>query len=239
MNEYDYITNAFTQTEDNVNLEVNNLNVGCITSTNNNFSVDSEGNITARSINTEQDIESLETIRNFIYPIGSMCVTDTNTSPETLVGGTWTRIAKEFSSLMDGADEISEWFTVSDASKVSVNSINFVRNGTTLHIRLSATLNKALDDTNVEVGTFNLAKLGITRFPLTRYAQQAGTDSGNGIALYNLTYPGVLTITDVIPKTDNGTIASGITLYFDIMTNFNQGYMLDSFCNKFYWKRTA
>lgn len=239
MNEYDYITGAFTQTEENVNLEVDNLNVGCITSKNNSFSIDSEGNITAKSINTEQNIESLETIRDFIYPVGSVYVTNSNVDPSTLVGGTWTYIAKEFSSLMDSADVIEEWFTVSDATKVSVNSLNFVRNGTTLHIRLSATLKTDLSDTNIEVGTFNVAKLGITRFPLTRYAQQAATDSGNGIALYNLTYPGVLTLTDVVPKTDEGTIASGTVLYFDIITNFNQGYMLDSFCNKFYWKRTA
>ena len=37
MNEYDYITNAFTKKGENTNLEINNLNVSCITSKNNKF----------------------------------------------------------------------------------------------------------------------------------------------------------------------------------------------------------
>ena len=43
-NEYDYIVNAFTKEEDQTNLEVNQLTVGCITSKNNHFELDQNGN---------------------------------------------------------------------------------------------------------------------------------------------------------------------------------------------------
>ena len=53
MNEYDYITNAFTKKGENTNLEINNLNVSCITSKNNKFELDSEGNLTVKTLNVE------------------------------------------------------------------------------------------------------------------------------------------------------------------------------------------
>lgn len=92
----DYIVNAFTKTEDNINLEVDNLNVGCITSKNNNFNLDSDGNLTVKSINTQQELMSQETIRNFIYPIGSVYMNVNDTSPATLFGGTWVQLPDRF-----------------------------------------------------------------------------------------------------------------------------------------------
>ena len=50
MNNYDYIIQAFTRDGNNTNLEVNNLDVGCITSLNNNFELDSNGNLTVNTI---------------------------------------------------------------------------------------------------------------------------------------------------------------------------------------------
>ena len=52
--DYDYIIDAFTKQGNNVNLEVDNLNVGCITSKNNTFDLDSAGNLTVNSITTQQ-----------------------------------------------------------------------------------------------------------------------------------------------------------------------------------------
>lgn len=89
MNEYDYIIDAFTRDGNNTNLEVDNLTVGCISSANNNFSLDSSGNLTVNSITTQSgptiDFDS-------IYPIGSIYLTVGSVSPATLFGGTWERI---------------------------------------------------------------------------------------------------------------------------------------------------
>ena len=89
MNEYDYIIDAFTRDGNNTNLEVDNLTVGCITSANNNFSLDSSGNLTVNSITTQSG-SGLDF--NSIYPVGSIYLTVGSTSPATLFGGTWERI---------------------------------------------------------------------------------------------------------------------------------------------------
>ena len=44
MNEELYFKDAFTEVDGSINLEVNNLKANCITSNNNSFSLDSQGN---------------------------------------------------------------------------------------------------------------------------------------------------------------------------------------------------
>lgn len=96
MNNYDYIVDSFTQDETNINLEVDNLNVGCITSKNNNFNLDSEGNLTVKSITAQQGILSQEIIKNFIYPVGSIYMNINDTNPASLFGGTWEQLQDRF-----------------------------------------------------------------------------------------------------------------------------------------------
>lgn len=89
MNEYDYIIDAFTRDGNNTNLEVDNLTVGCISSANNNFNLDSSGNLTVNSITTQSGgTPSFD----LIYPVGSIYLTVGSTSPASLFGGTWERI---------------------------------------------------------------------------------------------------------------------------------------------------
>ena len=87
--ELDYIKDSFTKTEDNVNLEVNNLNVSCITSKSNNFNLDSEGNLTVKSINVNEGALSNLSIVNLIYPIGSIYISINATNPSNVFGGVW------------------------------------------------------------------------------------------------------------------------------------------------------
>lgn len=88
----EYIKNAFTKTEDNTNLEVDNLNVTCITSKNNNFDLDSDGNLTVKSINVVNN----NTILNLIYPVGSIYMSVSNVNPTDLFGGSWEQIKDRF-----------------------------------------------------------------------------------------------------------------------------------------------
>ncbi len=90
-----YFKDAFTKTGDQFNLEVNSAKVDCISSKNNKFSLDEEGNLTVKSITTEKDnsenLDMTEILKK-VYPIGSLYMSISSTSPATLFGGTWERI---------------------------------------------------------------------------------------------------------------------------------------------------
>ena len=96
MNEYDYITNAFTKKGENTNLEINNLNVSCITSKNNKFELDSEGNLTVKTLNVESI--STSALLNAMYPIGSIYMSVNETDPSTIFGGQWEQVKNKLLS---------------------------------------------------------------------------------------------------------------------------------------------
>lgn len=86
-----YFKDCFTKTEDKMNLEVNNLKVDCITSNNNKFSLDKNGNLTVNSITSSnyEEILNTATVCNLIYPVGSLYLSVNAVNPSTLFGGTW------------------------------------------------------------------------------------------------------------------------------------------------------
>ena len=87
-----YFKDAFTKMGDELNLEVDNLNVKCITSKNNKFSLDSDGNLIVNSITTNSDNISgsinQDEICNFIYPVGSIYMSVNNITYFVLINTT-------------------------------------------------------------------------------------------------------------------------------------------------------
>ncbi len=94
MNEYDYIIDAFTKEGENTNLQVNNLDVDCITSKNKKFELDSNGNLTVQSINANSFASPA--LLNAMYPIGSIYMSINETNPSTIFGGQWEQIKDKF-----------------------------------------------------------------------------------------------------------------------------------------------
>jgi len=89
-----YFKDAFTKTEDKLNLEVDNANIKCLTSKDNKFSLDSDGNLivnnlTANSINVQN-------ILDMIYPVGCFYISENNANPSTLFGGVWEQVKDTF-----------------------------------------------------------------------------------------------------------------------------------------------
>lgn len=113
-----YFKDAFTKTEDKLNLEVNNASVDCIISNNNKFSLDSEGNLIVNSITTAQGSQGPssdnETICNLIYPVGSIYMSVNSTDPTTLFGGTWEQLKDRF--LLGAGDSYGNGATGGEAS---------------------------------------------------------------------------------------------------------------------------
>lgn len=89
-----YFKDAFTKVDDNINANLNNLSIDCLSSNNNKFNLDSDGNLIVNSLTTS--ISSSNTNFDEIYPIGSIYMNVNNTNPATLFGGTWEQIKDKF-----------------------------------------------------------------------------------------------------------------------------------------------
>ncbi len=89
-----YFKDAFNKTKNNLNLEIDNLNIDSLTSKNNKFNLDSDGNLTVNSITT-LEVNS-ENILDNVYPIGSIYMSVNSTNPSLLFGGTWEQIKDRF-----------------------------------------------------------------------------------------------------------------------------------------------
>lgn len=98
-----YFKDAFTKDYDDLNLSLNNASFDSISSNNNSFSLDEQGNLTVNSIscnsiNSVNGNNNLNTsaVCDLIYPVGSIYLSIGSTSPATLFGGSWEKIKDRF-----------------------------------------------------------------------------------------------------------------------------------------------
>ncbi len=94
-NNENYFKDNFTKEDEKVNLEINKLTAECLTSKNNKFSLDSEGNLSVNSITTVEPIIT-EAVTNLLYPVGSIYMNVAEINPNLSLGGTWERIENVF-----------------------------------------------------------------------------------------------------------------------------------------------
>lgn len=171
-------------------------------------------------------------ITNALYPVGAVVCMSTNKNPSSMYGGTWTLIDKGFKAY---SAYIPSMFTA--GTNVTADTVYLSRGGNTIRIRLSIVVNASLSDTGMSLGTLNWSTVGVTGLHAGIIEQLSYRDGANGGIVYSIFHEsGEIQQVDVFDATP---LASGSTFYLDFTFVSDYTRMLDSVCDKFYWKRTA
>lgn len=179
-------------------------------------------------------------IPNFhtMYPVGSVYCSSTNTNPSALYGGTWELIDKAFSTanhiIYQGQNDTLKQFSI--LAEKSGNTVRFIIDMTTkIEVTDVTPLGRISKDT--------MSKLGLTEAPYYFLNDLKGTlavvvDSGT-IAHVQLAKSGEVTMYSVFNVDGTKTIPANKRIFFDGVVTCKPEQMIDSFCDRFYWKRTA
>ncbi len=171
------------------------------------------------------------------HPIGSVTIMTTNENPSSIFGGTWELIDKEFASKVVN---LKDAFTANTTNtNTSADLSGFIHlSGHSVNLHLSNLTPKvSISDSAIQLGTFNYDKIGVEELFEGSLVFPIFSDAGNAIIMGQLTREGVLQTIDVVPK-GTATSMSANNAYFGLEVSVLYEKMLDSFCNKFYFKRT-
>lgn len=165
-----------------------------------------------------------------VHPIGTVIITSTNTNPSSNLGGTWELIDKEFASLETSPNGFAA------SGNIDSPIACFSRSGHSIVFNLSFISTTSLSDDTVEIGTINFDELGISGL-LANVRECGWTDAGNAILMFQVNSSnGILQCLDIVGPE---TITANAYCYVTIPFEFCKSRMLDSACDKFYWKRIA
>lgn len=174
----------------------------------------------------------------FYYPIGTVIITSSNTNPSVYYGGTWELIDKEFRTFSKNytGNEISD---IATSTNSTVNQVLVQRMGHTIILRIGFETKVELNDNDVNLLVLNLTELGVVNLRFGAYFITIPVDNKDGIIIGSLESNGVVLSSDVIMKGNATVMPSGANTSFYYEREMPYSVMLDSVCDKFYWKRTG
>lgn len=185
-----------------------------------------------------------------IHPIGSVLCMSENTNPAQLYEhGTWELIDKELESRWVQIYEGQGWNNINGhlSTSSSGTSAAYLA-GHSLTIRLLISLDTPMtNDTEFEVGTINPNFIGLTELPMDKIGIPFTIDGGEIVGNASIPRTGTVKLNDGwhIVKASDGTLTFERNVSTDFSVPIHVSYtiphdkMLDSFCNKFYFKRVA
>ena len=199
--------------------------------------LDSDSDKDALSASMGKELSTMiNGLKSVLFPINSIYTTATKNNPKYYLGGTWELIDKDLSNKTFGDSSI---FTPK-GSNIKNPSVSIARKNHSFNIRLGFESGVELSDGTVVLGTLNFKKIGVSRiFSGVQYLY-AGSDAGDGYALCALDgQTGELSSLDVNCKGTATSIPTDSQFYLQFWVVVPTDYLLDSECDKFYWKRTA
>ena len=177
-----------------------------------------------------------EYIRNYLYPVGTVVCMATNTNPSTLYGGTWSLIDKQFKT-----QRITITPTLTE--KVSAATVYAYLSDHKIDLQINITPAAAITDTTVNLITIDPKACGATAFGSSSRWYTSFSDVSNVVICYVITTAGVVSIRDVLVR---GSSSANLAKPTESLSNFqiivsltSISQMVDSFCNRFYFQRTA
>ena len=170
-----------------------------------------------------------------VYPVGSCYVTSENTNPNDILGfGDWEIVDRSFTPQSVALDSLVTLNTT-NCSEISVTAY---LNGHNIYLIGSITTAVAITDSTLNMFTIKPSSVGLTSFHKeTRHVTL--TDGGNAMIYYYIGDDGVVSTRDTIVRgSETASLAKG-SRHFVASVDVPYSVMLDSFCDKFCWKRTA
>lgn len=175
------------------------------------------------------------TLLDLMHPVGSIFTTTTNTNPAALFGGEWTLVDKAFKNT---------YLTINSTHWTATNATigdysNILLNDHTIAFRLNFKTTAALSDETVTLGQLALASCGLNQLSYAVFYHTAISDGSNCVIACRMDQTGTISIHEVINADDTHSMVSGSDFFIHLTVPVRYTDMLDDFCDKFHWKRTA
>lgn len=178
-------------------------------------------------------------LKSAIYPVGSLYVTSTPENPATYLGGTWELYDKHLKTNYLATDKGNWLVKALNVVNASSCDVHMTTHDHTAEIRVDATLLRSMGDTNLELAVLNFKNMGFHQIRDTVCSVNA-SDVTEGIVLMDLSFDtGSVTAYDVFPKGTNTTLPSGSKVRGVFTCTVDSEWMIDDFCDKFFWKKTS
>lgn len=174
------------------------------------------------------------------YAVGKIIITSSiNDNPNDYLDGSWTLIDKEFISR-----ERYDATTAISANTTNTNSVSLVASRMGHDLYLQATINNkvALNTTNVEIFTMKsgISGLGLTdRINVSYFYFLGFCDNVNAAAMMDIDYSGRVRSLNIVSRGSVTSIAANNTITATFTLHCVPNGMLDSFCDRFYWRRDS
>jgi hypothetical protein len=184
--------------------------------------------------------KTLYNIYNKMYPICSVVCMSTNKNPggaDALGIGTWTLVKRELKDTYVSLAEGKGW----TSTNATLETGCFMVHNDMWNVYLNVKLTKATADSTTALGTLDPTVIGLTRVPFEKNGLPFTIDGDSVTGNYRVETSNVVSINDAWTPDGTHAFTYGsypLCLHFSY-TIPQENYLMDSFCDKFYFKRTA